>query len=166
MSIHVRKIAACMGSVLLCALPLTAVAEPKPAERAAVLATIQALFTASTDMDSATMLTLTLPEGGATRLDKGPDGALRVRHLKWTDMAQRPKAFDAKFQTRVEQRLIAPEVRVSGDIAAIWSRYELRIGGKLTRCGVDHFDLIRKDGTWRVLNLTWREQLTGCPNAD
>ncbi len=142
----------------------TQMASPLPtdAERSAILKPIQSIFDASNEIDANSILAATLAEGVATRADTGPDGVPRVRHLKWSELAQRPKAFDAKFHAKLEQRLIDPEIRVRDNIAMVWGRYELRIGGKLDRCGTDHFDLIRTNGQWRVLNLTWTEQKVDC----
>jgi hypothetical protein len=139
-----------------------AIPAPTDAERSAILKPIQSIFDASNEIDANTILAATLAEGVATRADTGADGVPRVRHLKWSELAQRPKAFDAKFHAKLEQRLIDPEIRVRDNIAMVWGRYELRIGGKLDRCGVDHFDLIRINGQWRVLNLTWTEQKIDC----
>ena len=47
----------------------------------------------------------------------------------------------------------------------IWSRYEFEIDGRFSHCGIDHVDLVRIDGRWRVLNLTWTQQTEGCPGA-
>jgi sugar lactone lactonase YvrE len=60
------------------------------------------------------------------------------------------------------EALVNPKVRVAGDIAMIWSDYTFTINGELSHCGTDHFDLVRQDGVWRVLNLTWTTRYDGC----
>ena len=44
------------------------------------------------------------------------------------------------------------------DIATVWARYELSTDGAFNHCGVDHFDLIRQNGTWRIYHRTWTNQ--------
>jgi hypothetical protein len=37
------------------------------------------------------------------------------------------------------------------------------VGGKVTNCGIDHFDLVRDKGAWKIINLTFSSRLTRCP---
>lgn len=93
------------------------------------------------------------PEGGATAVtDKG------IRHLSWAEFAAAIKPDGHRY----EERLTDPAVDVDGDIAMVWSPYVFLIDGKLIHCGVDHFDLIREGGQWKVLNVTWTQRTTGC----
>jgi len=69
----------------------------------------------------------------------------------------------SRIPGRPMERLIEPHVHVEGDIAMIWSRYEFELDGRFSHCGVNHFDLIRQDGRWRVLNITWTQQYENCP---
>ena len=34
-------------------------------------------------------------------------------------------------------------------LAMVWAPFVVRIGGKVTNCGIDHFDLVRENGTWK-----------------
>jgi hypothetical protein len=93
-------------------------------------------------------------DGGATAVtDKG------VRRLTWKEFAANLKPDGRRF----EERLTDPAVDVDGDIAMIWSPYVFLIDGKLSHCGVNHFDLVRENGQWKVLNITWTQRTAGCP---
>jgi len=93
------------------------------------------------------------PEGGATAVtDKS------IRHLSWAEFAAAIKPDGHRY----EERLTDPAVDVDGDIAMVWSPYVFLVDGKLIHCGVDHFDLIREGGQWKVLNVTWTQRTTGC----
>jgi hypothetical protein len=126
-------------------------------EEVAVLAAVERFFTAVRDKDRAGILAAVLPEGLATaiRLDGGPP----YRSWHWTTYVE--NALGAREVWT--ERLIAPQVRVERDIAMVWSRYELLADGNFSHCGVDHFDLVRRDGRWLVYNLTWTNQTQGCP---
>ena len=63
---------------------------------------------------------------------------------------------------RYEERLISPAVEIDGDIAMIWGHYVFLIDGNRRHCGTDHFDLVRKDGGWKIVNATWSSRTTGC----
>jgi hypothetical protein len=127
------------------------------ADERAVLAAVERFFAAVRDKDRAAILAAVLPDGLATaiRLDGGPT----YRSWHWTTYVE--NALGAREAW--SERLIAPEVRIERDIAMVWGRYELLADGNFSHCGVDHFDLVRRDGHWLVYNLTWTNQTQGCP---
>jgi hypothetical protein len=126
-------------------------------ERRAVLATVDRLFAALAAKDRAALLAEVVPEGRATATVAGPNP--RFNSLAWPAFADHL----AQIPGRPVERLIDPHVHVEGDIAMIWTRYEISLDDRFLHCGVDHFDLVRRDGRWRVLNLTWTQQTQGCP---
>ncbi len=126
---------------------------------AAVMAPIDAMFRGLAAHDPAAILAQVRPEGGATVALEKPDGARSVRHLSW-------QAFAAGVKPgpdRLEEKLTDAVIEVDGDIAMVWGPYTFTVNGKLSHCGVDHFDLIREAGAWKVLNVTWSQRTTGCP---
>ena len=52
---------------------------------------------------------------------------------------------------------------IDQDIALVWAPFVVRVGGKVSNCGFDHFDLVRESGGWRVMKLTFSSRTTGCP---
>lgn len=127
------------------------------ADRAAVLAVADRTFAALERRDSAALLAEVVPEGRATANLLGANR--RVVSRSWPEFA----TGLSRGTERLTERLIDPHVHVEGDIAMIWSRYEFEIDGRFSHCGIDHFDLVRQDGRWRILNLTWTQQTEGCP---
>jgi hypothetical protein len=148
-------------------LSVTAAAQPprKPAgapgtqgaEAAAVLAPIAALFTAFEAGDAAAMLRYVYPDGRVTASGVRGDGASTLRQQTWTQFADRIRP-DRAFQERIAD----PVVEIDDDIAMVWASFVVRVGGKVSNCGVDHFDLVRENGTWKVMNLTFSSRTTGC----
>lgn len=134
---------------------------PDP-QRAAVMAPINAMLAALTAGDGAAILANTHSAGGATVALEGDNGQRRIRHLTWAEFAGglRPEGG-----ARITERLYAPQVKVDGDIAMVWARYVVRRGRTVMHCGIDHFDLVRDNGQWKVLNVTWTQRTTGCAPA-
>jgi hypothetical protein len=122
-------------------------------DEAAVLATANRLLGRLTGKDPAEMQALTMPEGGATAVADG-----RVRHFTWAEFF----AHLPKDKPVVEEHMRSPMVRVDGDVAMVWGRYEVSVDGKFLHCGTDHFDLVRLGGKWRILNITWNQTTVGC----
>jgi hypothetical protein len=131
----------------------------RTAEEREVLATIDRFFAAVHDKDRATMLASVIPEGLATgvRMGEGPQPFMRSWH--WATYIENQTGSPQRFV----ERLFGPEIKVEGEVAMVWARYELLVDGSFDHCGVDHFDLVRRDGKWLVYNLTWTNQKSGCP---
>jgi hypothetical protein len=128
------------------------------AERAAVLAPVNALFAAFEAGDSAAMLRQVYPDGRVTASGLRGDGASSLRQQSWTQFAERIRPDNA-FQERISD----PAIEVDGDIAMVWAPFVVRVGGRVANCGYDHFDLVREEGAWKVMNLTFSSRTTGCP---
>jgi hypothetical protein len=125
---------------------------------AAVMAPINAMFAGLEARDGGKILAQTRPEGGATVVSEKPDGTRSVRHLSWNDFAGGIKPGPEHYR----ETLTDTAVEIDGDIAMVWSPYVFTIDEKPHHCGVDHFDLVRENGAWKILNVTWSSRTTGC----
>jgi hypothetical protein len=135
-------------------------AQPIPApdfETANVLAPIQGLFAAFEAGDSAAVLRLVYPEGRVTATGQRASGS-GMRMLSWTEFAQNVKP-DARFKESISDQAI----EVDGDAAMVWAPFVVRVNGRVSNCGFDHFDLVRENGAWKVMNLTFSSRTTDCP---
>ncbi len=135
-------------------------ANPVPLDTSAetaVLAPINALFASFENGDAAAMLRQVYPEGRVSAIGPRRDGAQDLRQESWTKFAERIKPGSG-FQERIWD----PAIDIDGDIAMVWASYDVSVAGKVTNCGVDHFDLIREGGAWKVMNLTFSSRTTGC----
>jgi hypothetical protein len=123
-----------------------------------VLAAVTRFFSAVHDRDRAAMTGAVLPEGlaSAIRVGQGPQPLMRSWH--WPTYIENQLAGPQTFT----ERLFDPEVRIDGDIAMVWARYELLVNEQFDHCGFDHFDLVRRNGKWLVYNLTWTNQKADC----
>jgi hypothetical protein len=124
----------------------------------AVLEPVHALFAAFEAGDAAAMLRQVYPDGRVTASGRRGDGASNLRQQSWTQFAGRITP-DRAFQERIAE----PTINIDGDIAMVWAPFVVRVGGKVSNCGIDHFDLIRENGAWKVMNLTFSSRTTGCP---
>lgn len=129
---------------------------PPDFETANVLAPIQGLFAAFEAGDSAAILRLVHSEGRVTATGTRASGS-GLRQQSWAEFAQRLKP-DSRFTETISD----PAIEVDGDVAMVWAPFVVRVGGKVSNCGVDHFDLVRDQGAWRILNLTFSSRTEGC----
>lgn len=55
----------------------------------------------------------------------------------------------------VDERIADPEVRVDGDLAALWARYDVHLGPRFSHDGFDSFQFVREDGAWRLVSAMY-----------
>ena len=139
-------------ALLLAAAPAVAA----PADDAGALAAARAMLAAMSAGDAAAFMALTVPEGLATGTGMR-DGKPYVRTQSWASFVGNVKPGSGVVETMPKA-----EVRTDGDIAMVWGDFTLTRDGAFVHCGINHFDLVRQDGRWRVLNVTWTQRTEGC----
>jgi len=122
-----------------------------------VLVPINQLLAAFQAGDSATMLRLVYPDGRVTATGTLPTGS-GVRQESWAQFAARVKSGEGWQET-----ISDPAIEIDGDVAMVWAPYVVSVAGKVSNCGFDHFDLVRENGAWKVVNLTFSSRVNGCP---
>lgn len=132
--------------------------DPASPEAAAVMVPVNGVFAALAARDGQALLPLMDPEGRINVVVERPDGSRRHGSPTLADFAAGLTAGPQRF----EEIMPAPTVMIDGDIASVWGRYVFRVDGALSHCGVNHFGLIRRDGAWKIANLTWTQRTTGC----
>ena len=124
---------------------------------AGVLAPIEQLFAAFAAGDSAAMLRQVHPAGRVTATGTRASSS-GLRQESWTEFAQRVTPGG-----RFTETISDPAIEIDGDIAMVWAPFVVRVDGKVSNCGFDHFDLVRENGRWKVMNITFSSRVTGCP---
>lgn len=151
-----------MLAIALIALALqaapTSAVDPTSPEGAAVMAPVNGVFAALSARDGQALLPLMDAEGRINVVVERPDGSRRYGNPTMSDFAGGLTPGAERF----EEVMPAPIVMIDGDIASVWGRYVFRVDGELSHCGVNHFGLVRRDGVWKIANLTWTQRETGC----
>lgn len=129
---------------------------PPTGEEQAVLSSANSLLASFGTGNPAEILRWVYPDGRVTGAGTFPDRS-GVLSQSWTQFTQR--AAGSGFQETISD----PAVEVDGDAAMVWAPFVVRVGGKVNNCGFDHFDLVRENGVWKTMNLTFSSRLTGCP---
>jgi hypothetical protein len=139
-------------------LPPAKALPPPDGDTTAVLVPINAAFAAFEVGDGAALLRSVYPEGRvtATGIRANSNG---LRKQNWTEFAQRLQPGSG-FQERITD----PAIEIDGDVAMVWAPFVVRVGGKMTNCGFDHFDLVRENGTWKIMNLSFSSRTADCPS--
>ncbi|MFC5437202.1 nuclear transport factor 2 family protein [Rhodanobacter umsongensis] len=153
----------CSTVVLLLAAALPAAAAPavpRTMDEQAALAAVEATLAAVSARDEPGIRRYLRPTGTATVLFHRADGSVSVRSSALDAYAEATPGPE-----RYAERMHDPLVRVQGAMALVWGRYSFAVDGKVAHCGEQHFDLVREDGQWKIQNVTWSVQMSGCGAA-
>jgi hypothetical protein len=137
-------------------LPRAQALPPPTGEEQAVLNSANSLLAPFNTGNAAEILRWVYPDGRVTGTGTFPDRS-GVHSESWTQFAQRVG------KTGFQETITDPAIEIDGDAAMIWAPFVVRVGGKVYNCGIDHFDLVRENGSWKVMNLTFSSRITGCP---
>lgn len=91
--------------------------------------------------------------------------AQRVRPDGTVDLQRRPGGVfvdGVEQQAGLSERMWNPKVMRRGPIAVVWAPYEFQVNGKTTHCGIDVFDMVKVEGTWKIAHLMWTQEPNGC----
>ncbi len=121
------------------------------ADREAILATVQALFDALGERDTALLTAILHPDILMHSVELSADGVRSAGTSTLDGMVARLEAEGP----RMTERMWDPEVRISGDLATVWTPYDFYVGDDLSHCGADAFILIRDGGDWQITSLSW-----------
>ena len=127
---------------------------PSDEDRAAILSVVQSLFDALAERDGETLRALLHHDVVMRSVEVGSDAERSIATSTVDDLVARVEGSEEVLT----ERMFDAEVRVSGDLAMVWTPYDFYVGETLSHCGADIFVLVRSDDAWRVTGLSWTRQ--------
>jgi len=131
-------------------------AESDPAAEAAALAAVEAHLEVLRTGDGSVWERTTLSGSGATVLIE-EDAGWRIAELDRDRLVSAPPA-----DAGLAEPIYAPTVLVRGPMAVVWAPYDLLREGERVHCGVDAFFLARDGEVWKVAEIMWTQEKSGC----
>lgn len=61
-----------------------------------------------------------------------------------------------------DERILSFDVRIDGAFANAWCDYAFYVDDKFSHCGIDAFQMIKKDENWLILDITDTRRKTNC----
>lgn len=151
----------CIASIVALLAPATTVGAQNsasvPDERDAVLAVVQRLWDGMRTRDTALVRSVFDSTALLTRVVTR-DGVSRVQVLPISGFIE---ALGRSTETWNE-RMFAPEVRIDGSLATVWTEYDFHLGTQFSHCGVDAFQLLKTSAGWKVVALSDTARREGC----
>ena len=124
---------------------------PADADRDAILATVQALFDALRERDGSVLREIVHPTVVMHSVEGSGDGERSISTSTVDDLIARVEGSEQVLT----ERMWDPEVRISGDLAMVWTPYDFYVGDTLSHCGADAFVLTRTGDAWQITGLSW-----------
>jgi ketosteroid isomerase-like protein len=63
--------------------------------------------------------------------------------------------FLSTSKDKLEEKFHNIEIRQDGDLGLVTFNYDFVINGKVTNSGVEHWQVRKIDGQWKILSVTW-----------
>lgn len=127
-------------------------------DRAAILDVVDRFFAALGAHDRNGLLAVTLP--GSLNISVS-NPALGPQDITIQNYTQMINGLGRDGPTFLE-RYWDPTVLIEGSIAVFWAPYDFHIDGEFSHCGIDSFQLVKREGQWYLSNLSWTRQRQGC----
>ena len=67
----------------------------------------------------------------------------------------------ATSKDKLEERIYNTEIRQDGDLGLVTFNYDFVINGKVHHSGLEHWQVRKIDGQWKILSVTWTKYLHG-----
>lgn len=72
------------------------------------------------------------------------------------------KAIGTPHDEIWDEKIWDTEIQIDGNLAQVWTQYGFYIGEKFSHCGVDAFQLIKENDSWKIMNLIDTRKVAGC----
>ena len=119
------------------------------AEEKAILDVVDRFMHAVSSNDDAAMTAIRIE--GSTNTVARANGMVTRRPFQ---PGGRPGAY--------KERYWDPVVHVRGSLAVVWTPYEFWNDGKTSHCGIDAFEMVKENGTWRIGHMMWTVEPDAC----
>lgn len=61
-----------------------------------------------------------------------------------------------------DERILSYEIKIDGAMASVWTPYEFYVGERFSHCGVNSFQLMKGNDSWKIIYLVDTRKREGC----
>ncbi|GAB5563029.1 MAG: hypothetical protein Wins2KO_00920 [Winogradskyella sp.] len=88
------------------------------------------------------------------------EGKTIVSESSYNDFVKRIGSIPK--ESTFEEKLLSYSIQVDGNMANAWTPYEFWYNGKFSHCGVNSFQLVKEDETWKIIYLVDTRRRKNC----
>ena len=124
-----------------------------------VKAVINSFFDGMRKSDTAMIRSTLAPGSILQSVAKNKEGKVSVRTENIDDFI----ASIAKPHTDVyDERIVFDTIKIDAELASAWTPYQFYVGEKFSHCGVNSFQLIKINGSWKIQYIIDTRRREGC----
>jgi len=119
-------------------------------EEEGVKAAVNRLFDGMRKSDTAMIRSAFAPEAILHTIVKNKEGGVMVRAEaidKFIESIARPRT------EVLDERIEFASIKIDGELASVWTPYKFYFGSAFSHCGVNSFQLVKIDGSWKIQYL-------------
>lgn len=120
---------------------------------------INTMFLAMKNVDTALLRSTFTDQAILQTFGRPKDGKLTITDEKVSDFAT---SISGAKKNSLDERIVFDVVKVDGPLAIVWTPYNFFYNGEFSHCGVNSFQLVRLDGTWKIQYLIDTRRKAGC----
>ncbi len=124
-----------------------------------VQATIEQLFDGMRASDSAMVADTFTKDAIMRRVATNPEGEVVVNT---GNLASFLNAIGSPKEQVWDERIGSYDINIDGNLATVWTPFEFYIGDKFSHCGVNSFQLVKKDGDWKIFFIVDTSRQSNC----
>lgn len=116
-------------------------------EEKAIRHTIDQMFTGMRTSDTMLIASAFSPTAVMQTIVNKNDGSTVVRTETVGDFV---KAVGKPRADILDERISFGSILIDGNMAAVWTPYEFYLGKTFSHCGVNSFQLVKMNGSWKI----------------
>lgn len=124
-----------------------------------VQATIEQLFDGMRASDSAMVADTFTRDAIMKRVATNQQGEVMVNT---GNLASFLNAIGSPKEQVWDERIGSYDINIDGNLATVWTPFEFYIGDKFSHCGVNSFQLVKKDGDWKIFFIVDTSRQSNC----
>ena len=125
----------------------------------AAKAPILQFFEGMRKSDSNMIKTSLAPNAILQTIGKNKEGKTIVRS---DDVAKFITAVTQSHDAVYDERITFGSIKIDADLATVWTPYQFYVGDKFSHCGVNSFQLVKIEGTWKIQYIIDTRRKEGC----
>jgi hypothetical protein len=136
-------------------------AQSQESENENVKQTIISFFEAFHKQDTTALKSMAKGNIKMQSISVNKEGETVLQESKYDDFVRNIASIP---QGRIfEEKLLSFTINVDGEMANAWTPYEFWYNGKFSHCGVNSFQLIKEEDTWKIIYLVDTRRREECP---
>lgn len=145
--------------ILAAILTITTVTAAAQTDSDKVKATVNQLFDGMRRSDTALLRSAFAPEAVLQTISRNRNGNTIVRS---DSVAAFVRSVGQPHAEVYDERITFGQVLIDGDLASVWTPYKFYVGEKFSHCGVNSFQLVKLNGTWKIQYIIDTRRREGC----